>query len=472
MKIMSKKTISVLIFIFLFFCVLNFLTPMCFGDDYVYSFIWQGHSEYEPLIEPTIWVTSFEDLKNSLWLHYFTWSGRTISHFLTQFFLWQGKDIFNVFNSLISLVLVIEIYWCANKGVVTSKFEPNRLCWIFFAMWAFTPGFSPVFFWLSGACNYLWTAVLLLGFLLPYIRKYYYFEDKVTNYHRAWLGMFLLGIIAGWSNENSVCWIILVLTVFIYANRKKNGFEYWMFAGLAGLVIGYALLMFAPGNVVRLQAETNATSGWITYDLVKTNLLMFAAVFCFHFLLWYFCLRSLFLLQKRSTKGADVKHEKLFVQTLCILSFAMTAMMLFSPNFPPRSSFPGTVQLIIATSVLLRIQKEFDMEIIKENAKKFLCGVGSLYFVVSATATFYGFYDYYRQVQNLLTIVSHSGQAKEEIVTVSSITPVSETIANLSGLHILFYEMSEDANDWRNVAFSRYYGIKGIRMIKPAQENK
>ena len=30
--------------------------------------------------------------------------------------------------------------------------------------------------------------------------------------------------------------------------------------------------------------------------------------------------------------------------------------------------------------------------------------------------------------------------------------------------------MSDNENDWRNVAFSRYYGIKGIRMIKQESE--
>ncbi len=470
---MSKdKLLCLLIVLFCFIYSLNYLTPLSFGDDYVYSFVWQGHSEYVPLTEGAVRLSSLSDLFISQWSHYFTWSGRTVSHTIAQLFLWLGKDIFNVFNALIAVLLILEIYWCSNKGCVTFDIKPGRLIWVFLGLWIFTPGFSPVFFWLSGACNYLWTAVFLLGFLLPYVRKYYYFEEKITNHNWAWLGMFLFGIIAGWSNENSVCWIILALIVFIYANRKKSGFESWMFAGLAGLVIGYALLMFAPGNVARLQAETNASTRWVTGSLINTNLQMLAAVFLFQFLLWYFCLRSFFILQQQTPKSEAVNQEKVFVQVLCILSFAMTAMMLFSPNFPPRSSFPGTVQLIIATTALLRIQEEYSIEIIKKNAKIFLCGVASVYFMVSATATFYGFYDYHRQVQNLLTIVSHSGQAKEEIVTVSSITPVSETVANLSGLHILFYEMSENANDWRNVAFSRYYGIKGIRMIKPSQENK
>ena len=30
--------------------------------------------------------------------------------------------------------------------------------------------------------------------------------------------------------------------------------------------------------------------------------------------------------------------------------------------------------------------------------------------------------------------------------------------------------MSDDEKDWRNVAFARYYGIKGIRMVKHETE--
>ncbi len=102
---------------FLFFYYLNVLTPICFGDDYVYSFIWQGHSEFEPLSENAVRVSSFRDIFISQWSHYLTWSGRVVSHVIVQFFLWVGKDIFNIFNALISILLIIEMYWCANKNV-------------------------------------------------------------------------------------------------------------------------------------------------------------------------------------------------------------------------------------------------------------------------------------------------------------------------------------------------------------------
>lgn len=463
---MDKKTAILLMGIFLFFYILNYLTPMSFGDDYVYSFIWQGHSEFEPLTETAVRVSSLHDLFVSQLSHYFTWSGRAVSHTIAQLFLWMGKDVFNYFNALISVMLIAEIYWCANKGTVTLDFKLRRLCWIFFALWSFTPGFSPVFFWLSGSCNYLWTVVLLLAFLMPFIHKFYFFEEKYGN--NTWFKyvMFFSGLIAGWTNENSICWILLSLLVFTCINRKRLRIESWMLAGIAGLTIGYAFLMFAPGNVARLHAEINVATGWLTVAMIKDRILVLTAVFFVHLILWYFNLRSLFILKKAEILNYALKRERVLVSMLCLLSLCMTCMMLLSPNFPARSSFPGTVQLIIASCILLRTEEEYALEIINRNAKKFLSVVGSVYFILSVTATFYGFIDYHIQVQNLLDCVKDFRQAKGSVITVRSLVPASEAIVTASGFHLLFFEMSEDEKDWRNVSFARYYGLKGIRMIE------
>lgn len=463
---MNKKVIFTTVCIFIFFYILNYLTPMAFGDDYVYSFVWQGHSEYEPLTETATRVSSLQDLLISQWSHYFTWSGRAVSHIIAQFFLWVGKPVFNIFNAFISVLLIIEIYWCANKGIVTFDFKMSRLLYIFFALWAFTPAFSSVFLWLTGACNYLWTVVLLLGFLLPFVHKFYFFEKNISHHKRFTFSMFFFGMLAGWTTENSICWIILVLLVFFYVNREKIEIESWMISGLAGLIVGYTLLMFAPGNVVRLQAETGASSGWVTGRLISAHLNMLAVVFLFQLLLWYFNLRSLFILKIEAKKKAVVKWDKLLVQTLCVLSFCMTAMMLFSPNFPPRSSFPGTVLLVIVSSVLLRAQEEYKINLILKNAKRFLCIVGTICFLISATASLYGFYDYHMQIKDILSFLKCSERTKSEIVEVPPLKPVNGTIGNMSGFRLLYYRMSDNEKDWRNVAFSRYHGIKGIRMIK------
>lgn len=467
---MNKKACFYLVLLFLFFYLLNYLTPMSFGDDYVYSFIWEGHSEFQPLSVDAVRVSSLRDLVESQWLHYFTWSGRAVSHTMIQFFLWMGKEIFNIFNALVSVLLIIEIYWISRKGIVSLNFDLRTLCFISFVLWAFTPGFSPVFFWLSGACNYLWTAVLLLGFLLPYVYKYYFFEEKFSGRNWFKFFMFFFGIFAGWSNENSICWMILVLSAFIFLNRDNPKLESWMYAGLAGLITGYALLMLAPGNIARLHVEVGTATGGFKEKLLKEKLAMLFMVFFFQFLLWYISLRSLFILKNKASQNEEIKKERLLVKLLCSLSFGMTAMMLLSPNFPPRSSFPGTVQLVIAACIVLRIQDEYTVEIIKKSAKKFLFVLGVCYFVVSVSATLYGFYDYHKQVRQILASVNASVETKDSVITVNSLVPVSTTIANLSGMHMLFYEMSDNENDWRNVAFSRYYGIKGVRMIKQNSE--
>lgn len=475
----NRKAIITIICLFSFFYFLNSLIPRAFGDDYLYAFVWQGHSMFIPLTEDAVRVSSLKDIVASQWSHYLTWSGRAVSHTIIQLFLWLGKPVFNIINAAISVLLIMEIYWCAHKGKISTQFNAGMVCWIAFMLWAFTPGFSGVFLWISGACNYLWTAVFLLAFLLPYIRKYYAFEKKLTENVFFTFLMFLMGVIAGWSNENSICWVIMLVTVFLFINRRRKLMEFWMFTGLAGLIAGYALLMFAPGNIARLQveltnmhAEIGPFMSWFNTKLLGPKIDIMIAVFTFQLLLWYFCLRSLFLLKNEAKENENIKRESLLVRTLLFASFCMTFFMLFSPLFLPRSSFPGTVQLVIAVTILLRMQGEYTIALVKKEAKKFLCTIGVLYAVVTVCATFYGFYDYHTQVEELLSFVQKSGEAKKHVITVNSLTPVSETLVNASGLHILSFEMSEDENFWSNVAFSRYYGIKGIRMVKQKTEKQ
>lgn len=465
-----KRKVHILA-ILLFFYSLNIITPMSFGDDYVYSFIWQGHSLYEPMSENAVRISSWKDLFASQVLHYFTWSGRIVNHTLAQFFLWNGKSIFNVCNALVSVLLVAEIYWCSHKGVVTVKeVKTGMLCGIFFALWAFTPKFGDVFLWLDGACNYLWTITLLLGFLLPYVRKYYASSEKIHKGVPFSVCMFFLGLVAGCTNENTICWIIPLLLFLIFKLWKKRQIEGWLCFGVAGLMIGYALLLCAPGNMARLLAE-NKSYNWLTWEIIKGNAsLFFLVLVYFQIFLWYFNLRSFCSLNGKSKKNKELGKEVLLAKIICAVAFCMIAVMVFSPNFPPRSALPGTVLLIVAACILLRIQEEYEIILIKKSAKKFLCSVGFIYFVVTAAATFYGSYYNYNQINELISFVQSSDYAKENVIEVNSLRPIDDTVYKASGFHIMTVEMSENANDWRNVAFSRYYGIKGIQMIKQSQE--
>ena len=458
-----KKGFFVLIAIYLFLFLFNYLTPMSFGDDYLYSFVWQGKSMFLPLTEDAVRISSWKELFLSQWLHYLTWGGRTVAHVIVQLFLWAGKNVFNYFNALVGVILVVEIYWLIHKGKISTVFSSKDLCWIFFALWAFTPAFCTVFFWLTAACNYLWTNVILLGFLIPYTKQYYSIHDKKEKSVFLCSGMFFYGIIAGWTNENSVCLIILLLLAFIVSQKKIIFSEKWIYAGFLGLVAGYALLMWAPGNLVRLSVEREA-SAWLTLKSLSEHFKILFLIFLFQTFLWYFNLRSLYFLNK-SNVNETINHELILVKALCVISFCSTAIMLFSTGFPPRSGFFGTIVLIIASGILLRMKKEYNLDLVQDNAKKFLSCVGCIYFIITAVFSFRHFYDMNLQMNELLTFVK-TEQLKDNtsILNVQSFNKTTLATERLSGFHVLGYELSEDENDWMNVAFSRYYGIKGIRV--------
>lgn len=455
---------------FLFFFILNVLTPLSFGDDYVYSFVWEGHSIYEPLSENATRVSSLKDLYNSQVLHYFTWSGRIVSHTLSQFFLWAGKSVFNVCNALASVLLVAEIYWCSHKGIKKITADVGVLCVIFFALWAFSPGFGDVFLWLDGACNYLWTTVILLGVIVPYIRRYYLYSEDLQQERNFALLMLFGGIVAGCTNENTICWVVLILTVFVFRLWRRGQTEYSLLFGVIGLAVGYALLMFAPGNMARLLTEKNGYN-WFTWSgfAVKIALLILLLLY-FQIVLWIFNLRSLHILSGKVKDTMELRKEVSLVKIMCAASFGMTFMMLFSPNFLPRSAFPGSVFLIIAACILLRIQDEYAIILISKRVKRVVCAVGMLFFVITTVATFYGTYYYGEQVRDIVAQVKASVYANNSVINVSSIRPVHDVINIASYYHLNFYKMSDDEKDWRNVAFARYYGIKGIRMVKHETE--
>ena len=59
---MDKKVVVAIVSIYLIMLGLNFLTPLYYGDDYVYAFIWPNQFMNIPLPETVERVSSFTDL--------------------------------------------------------------------------------------------------------------------------------------------------------------------------------------------------------------------------------------------------------------------------------------------------------------------------------------------------------------------------------------------------------------------------
>ena len=241
--------------------------------------------------------------------------------------------------------------------------------------------------------------------------------------------------------------------------------ETWMITGFAGLIIGYVVLMLAPGNLARIYSGHG--SDWIRLEILRHHFSILTVVLLFQSFLWYFSLKITYKLRKEQYGNRCLQKDILLVQILLVAAFGMSATMLFSPEFPTRSGFPGTIPLVIATGILLRIQKENHIELIQYSAKRILLTIGTLFFLMSASVTVYNFYEKQLHVKKILVAVDQLKQSpQKQTLCVQPFRAVSFEENLASGLHIPNYDLDEDESNWKNVAFARYYGIKGIRKIK------
>ena len=266
---MKKKGLLVLLLIFIIMFILNSFTPLL-SDDYFSAFIWpQRVALNDVTYAPVRRLSGLEDILRGLRGYYDTWGGRVPGSFPVSFFVWQGKEFFNPINAIMIPALVAEIYWLAHEGTVSVDFNPPYLVWIFFAIWAFNVSFIDTCLWLAGSSNYLWMLVIVLAFLIPYIRSYFDANAFKNSGTRLTIGIFFLGLLAGWSHETTNCWIVLMLLYLLYVSRKKGELRQWKISGFTGFCLGYALLVFAPGNFSRLQMQQNTDSVVIASELLS-----------------------------------------------------------------------------------------------------------------------------------------------------------------------------------------------------------
>ena len=113
--------------------LLNRLNYPFLGDDYVYAFMWQGQDIFTPLPEDARRIQSFSDIFHSLYSHYFTWGGRMVAHFFVMLFMWVGKFWFDIANSFMVVLLMLEMQWIAHEGRITMDIRSGHVALAFFA---------------------------------------------------------------------------------------------------------------------------------------------------------------------------------------------------------------------------------------------------------------------------------------------------------------------------------------------------
>lgn len=235
-------TAAVIILIFAIIFELNRLMPL-HRDDYDYSMIW-GTSEH---------IKSPADIFESMRQHYFLHGGRMVTVFCLDLFLWLGKFPFDVANALIFTALIVLIYIHARRELKID--EAGILAVVGLLAWLSLPHFGEVAVWKSGSTVYLWSAVIVAIFLLPYnlaLARTKTFDNKIFL-----PVMFLLGILAGCSVENLAVTVTIFSGAIIFYCSREKILSSWMLSGFFGNILGLVIIIAAPGNYVRYDDQSN-----------------------------------------------------------------------------------------------------------------------------------------------------------------------------------------------------------------------
>lgn len=441
---------------FLVFYHLNRLFPL-YADDWPYSFIWESH---ERKVQP---ITSFGDILVSQYNHYNNWGGRSIVHIIAQTLLWIGSGWTDVLNALAYVFLLIIIYKISNKGRETNVF---LFLFIMILMWLAHPMLLGVILWTTGSANYLWGTLIILLFIYPYYS--YYKSDKKKdgkdNIPKAILFL-LVGVIAGWTNENtSAALIFFMIVLFVLMKREQKKIPLWAILGLVGFIIGFIIMIKAPGNYVRrgLIYDVLKVNGLSTFEIMETRIPDMIRMFkrrigLLSIIYLAFCfIYFKFIKSENSThKRKTILISILFFLTSYVAFFAMFA----APIFPLRATFGIIILLLISIFILIASIP------IKNKVLK----VGNLVLIIALFTVFsidfqkkYKYLDYMSDLwdERYLYIEEQKKEGNKDI------TFTNELIWNK---RFEMGDFSTDSTDWMNQSFARYNGLNTVRVIKKNQ---
>ncbi|MBK5719952.1 hypothetical protein JGH11_03615 [Dysgonomonas sp. Marseille-P4677] len=361
-------------------------------------------------------------------------------------------------NTIAYVILVYLLYLIINK---CNKVNPILFFLLHIAIFFFQPAFYDAVIWKTGSANYLWGTLFCFIFIYRYY-SYYRMGARSDNLAKS-VQIFVLGLIAGWTNENmSVAIIIYVVLCLFLLFLEKKQVPRWAIVGLIGVSIGCILLLTAPGNYIRLEVTKRglAERGLVGYDLLYLSIRNTMKY------LWHYVLPLLFIylvflfLYYKSPKNLLVRRQIIISSVLLILTAIIAHLaMIVSPMFHLRSLF-GIIILLIASIGL--IYANIDYRKIHIKVLNFLM-INILFLIFGWT--------YYKQYNDVSTISSFWHNREDFIKEQKNkgIDTIVFTERSPMEHKYFIYEMSTEPNVWENIEYSRYYGVRWVKA--PSKHN-
>jgi hypothetical protein len=415
----------------LLFLLLNIYTPLI-ADDF----------------SDSLGIYSISHILGAMNYTYFYWSGRMVGSFLIFFCLLVGKPFFDIANTIIYCLFIFLVQFHITGK--RAKQSPALFIVLNIFFWLFVPVWGHDFLWLTCSCCYLWPTVIALFFLVPF-RKKQDDPDYKLNLPFSIL-FFIVGILAGWSYENlSAAVLFLLIAYFVTKIIRKSKFTLFEILGAIGFLIGFSLLIGAPGNYVRYEVYNKDYDSLLSM-LVKRFVSVTTVFNKNHGFLFVFI--SVFL-------GFDlVYHHKrklpVFSYFYFLAALAGTYSMVLSPIFPDRAFLVVVVFLVITLgNVLIQFRMP---KIIKRNKALFaaMILIGLCPSFLKASTEIMRLYLRWYDCVELILAEKEKGNLEIEV------RPLIGVENKYVGMSKEF-DISSKENAYPNNVIAPYFGLKSIK---------
>ena len=430
------------------FFTFNMLTPVWWDDFIMSCFFTEWHVPHTTLL------SSFSDVITSTYNIYQTWHGRSVADFINFLFMFfKDKIIFNIFNTGVYclFVFLIGFHVTGSFRKISALFFLliNILLWLLISAWGQT------LLWLTGSCNYLWTSTIILLFLVP-------FRKKVENlsYRPHIIISFLwiiMGILAGWSMENSASGIfILLLAYFTWKILKREPVAVFEVSGSIGFMFGFFMLIRARDNLFPGFWGLVKNTAKVVSSFINNEALILAAIFLLG-------MELVFFIKTRINKTAC---------GFFIATFGSVAAMILPGSYGGRSAFFTQVFLLITLLLLIIQMKPFLVVKIKQVAEKrhiviaggiFILFVFFPSFLLGSMDIVKGFLYAEARERYILSEKQNGNLA----VKAKSPIPVSDPHSGMYAAYDILYDPADREYITHNSAKATWYGIDSLHGIPP-----
>lgn len=448
----DNKKIKIVIFFLI--CIVTFFMMYKLNnstgftsDDYRYHYMYENVMPTDDVQR----IQSFTDVITSMKNHYYMWGGRITAHTLLQLFLMYDKAVFNIANSIVFVLLALLIYLHCNTF---KKIKCSLFMGIVMLLWFFIPEFGLTVLWVSGSFNYLWCTSIILAFLLPY--RLYIEKDKITkDSFINMVLMFLFGIIAGCTNENSGGAMVLLQILFIlYYIFNKKVIPKWGISGLLGSIIGFTFLVVAPGNYLRNPSSTKLN---LLYRVKKAMINLISIIINSYKSTWglIIILTIIIIILVNFDK---LNKAKIFIIPLMYFVSAIAGIgaLILSPEVPQRTWF-GPVVFIIISIGYLYCKLDFNNIIIKQFLIASIC-LFSISFFMEYRIAYSDIKITHNQVVEQIETIKKQKELGNNDIKIKKISKPKSTYNAFYGSA----NLNDDKESWFNRWMAKYYEVDFI----------